>query len=66
MLSAMRRFFSPKPDSAIVQRHHLTADTWPDALFVIGDVHGCLSQLLDLEARMSTAAPTARRCSIIW
>lgn len=52
MLSAMRRFFLPKPDSAIVQRHHLTADTWPDALFVIGDVHGCLSQLLDLEARI--------------
>lgn len=29
---------------------HLRVDTWPDVVYAIGDVHGCLDELLRLEA----------------
>lgn len=33
-------------------RTRLTFQRWPAAVYAIGDVHGCLDQLLDLEAQM--------------
>lgn len=29
-------------------RQHLTADTWPDAIYAVGDIHGCVEELTHL------------------
>ena len=34
------------------QHPRLAFHTWPAAIYAIGDVHGCLEQLLELEARI--------------
>jgi serine/threonine protein phosphatase 1 len=33
--------------------NHLSVPSWPAAIYAIGDVHGCLDQLLELERRIS-------------
>jgi serine/threonine protein phosphatase 1 len=34
------------------QRKRFVATTWPAAIYAIGDIHGCLQQLIALEARI--------------
>jgi len=34
------------------QRRHLSAQTWPAAIYAVGDVHGCLAQLSLLQKRI--------------
>ncbi len=35
-----------------MSRSRLIFDTWPAAVYAIGDVHGCFDQLLELEAKI--------------
>lgn len=39
-----------------MSRPRLAFHTWPAAVYAIGDVHGCLEQLLELEARIAEDA----------
>ena len=45
----------PYPEPSLpffARRPRLKFETWPAAVYAIGDVHGCLGQLLDLEAKI--------------
>jgi serine/threonine protein phosphatase 1 len=49
-LDAFWRLFTPQEKSKPVRaRPHLVAERWPVVLYAIGDVHGCLAQLMELE-----------------
>lgn len=37
-------------------RHRLSFEDWPAAVYAIGDIHGCLPQLLDLERQIEADA----------
>ena len=39
-------------------RHRLHFDHWPAAVYAVGDVHGCLAQLLEMERRIIADAAT--------
>ena len=40
----------------------LSYDVWPDGVYAIGDVHGCIRQLREIEARIvSDAAPAVQK-----
>ncbi|WP_323013457.1 metallophosphoesterase family protein [Devosia sp.] len=45
-------------------RPRISADHWPEAVYAIGDVHGCLAQLLELEAAI--VADSAGRAGESW
>ncbi|WP_413720855.1 metallophosphoesterase family protein [Silicimonas sp. MF1-12-2] len=47
-----RGLFGRAPDAALGGRDRLSWPEIPDSLYVIGDVHGCLSQLKDLERQL--------------
>lgn len=47
--TTFRRLFAPQPAPPARERPHLLSSTWPEALYAIGDVHGCLAQLQALE-----------------
>jgi serine/threonine protein phosphatase 1 len=61
LTTAFRRLFpAPSARKPIRARPHLVADTWPAALYAVGDVHGCLAQLLQLERKIvADASATA-------
>jgi len=44
----MLNWFRPQP--ALPRRVRLSEKSWPGIVYAIGDVHGCLDQLLELEA----------------
>ncbi|KRA45707.1 metallophosphoesterase family protein [Devosia sp. Root635] len=46
-------FRRPAPRSA---RSHLSAADWPEVVYAIGDVHGCLDELRNLERNIATDA----------
>ncbi len=35
---------------------HLAEPTWPPAIYAVGDIHGCIDQLIDLEAKICADA----------
>jgi serine/threonine protein phosphatase 1 len=43
-----------------MSRTRLTFERWPAAIYAIGDVHGCLTQLLDIEAQMLADGATIK------
>jgi serine/threonine protein phosphatase 1 len=44
--------FGPKRRPVEAFENHLSLPSWPAAIYAIGDVHGCLEQLLELERRI--------------
>ena len=56
-MSLLKRLFSAKPAPAA-----FSAPLAPDApVFVIGDLHGCIQQLRDMQGQMDTENPEAHR-----
>lgn len=54
----IRGFFSRERSNAVVQRKKLFIAKRPDLVYAIGDVHGCLDLLIDLERQIiDDAAP---------
>lgn len=50
MLEGFRRLFGIAPaEPRTSARPHLAFDKWPAAIYGVGDVHGCLAELLELE-----------------
>lgn len=54
MLDSLRRLFSGKSSEqpAPQPRPRLSSDQWPAALYAIGDIHGCLDELRQLERQI--------------
>ena len=53
MLARLRSLFGATPvDRQRSERAHLSAPEWPAAIYAIGDVHGCLTELRGLEQRI--------------
>ncbi|KKB09806.1 hypothetical protein VE26_08125 [Devosia chinhatensis] len=54
MFEALRNLFGGKGESAAPQatRPRLSAEAWPDALYAVGDIHGCLDPLRALEEQI--------------
>lgn len=44
--------FRPRQKPIAAFENHLSLQSWPAAIYAIGDVHGCLEQLLALERRI--------------
>lgn len=55
MLSAIRKLFSSRANEGWRQRLEFPAGTF-DEIYAIGDVHGCLTDLLSAEARIAAIA----------
>lgn len=50
MLDSIRRLFGMSPAEAPSDgRQHIVAETWPSAIYAVGDVHGCSAELRALE-----------------
>ena len=43
-------------DRPLGEGRHLVEQTWPAAVYAIGDVHGCIDQLRRLEERIAADA----------
>jgi serine/threonine protein phosphatase 1 len=48
LFTGLANYFS-RPSDANASRRFLHAETWPAAVYAIGDIHGCLDELLALE-----------------
>lgn len=56
MLGRLRNLLARQTPPAASARPRLTATGLPTAIYAIGDVHGCLAELLQLEARIAEDA----------
>lgn len=55
MLEFLKRLMAAKPGPQMA-RNRLNSAQWPDAIYAVGDVHGCLKELLALEALIAADA----------
>lgn len=51
-MSLFGSLFGPKPPKLRAFENHLSVPAWPAAIYAIGDVHGCLAQLQEIEQRI--------------
>lgn len=61
MLQAIRRLFGPSSGQARAgTRPRMTAPQWPAVIYAVGDVHGCLAEMTELERMIvDDASPIA-------
>jgi len=52
MIPSLRHIFGRKPETTKVRPPRLHLPDWPAAVYAIGDVHGCLPQLENLQRRI--------------
>lgn len=52
MRDLLKRLFKTPHDASQPTRERLSFDAWPSAVYAVGDVHGCATELSALEARI--------------
>lgn len=66
-MSILRSFFGSRPRTSAAFENQLSLSEWPAAIYAIGDVHGCLDQLKELEQRIvsDSAAPEGAKLIVM-